>query len=145
MIRQLITAMGVVFLVVVSSQAAQVLVPGPEGDCGFSKLKTTRPSHFTEVTRVEPQYPPAAKAAGVTGTVQVWVLINKDGLVEKTCPSYIDGEPEPDRSLVISAEAAALQWRFHKNFGFSSADGLRFDYIEKGLVFNFVLGKSADE
>jgi len=142
MIKKIAIALVMILIAAISLQAAQILVPGIDGDCGFSKLKTMRFSHFDEESRVLPQYPPAAKAAGITGTVYVWILINKDGLVEKTCPNYEKGKPVPDKSLVIAAEAAALQWRFDKNFGLPSADGidkLRFNYIEKRLDFNFVL------
>jgi hypothetical protein len=68
-------------------------------------------------------------------------------LVEKTCPYYAKWRPKPDRSLVIAAEAAALQWKFDKNFGFplSENNSFRFDYIEKGLVFNFVLDGSKEK
>jgi len=59
---------------------AQVIVTGPEGDCGFSKLQPIRIPHYVErgaVSKVTPEYPPAAKAAGITGTVRVRVLIDR--------------------------------------------------------------------
>ena len=68
-------------------------------------------------------------------------------MVEKTCPNYVKGKPKPDRSLVIAAEAAALQWKFPNNFGFSINDKIefRFDYIENLLIFNFVLEDSKEK
>lgn len=121
---------------------AQVTVTGSEGDCGFSKLQPLRIAHYVErgaVTKSTPQYPPAAKANGVVGTVRVRVLINSQGFVERTCPEYVKDQSRPDRSLVIAAEAAALQWAFDPNFGFASHGGLRFKYVQGVLVFNFVL------
>ncbi len=119
--------------------AAQTTVTGPEGDCGFSKL---RPSRMTAerngaVTKVTPQYPRAAKAKGLSGNVRIRILINKQGLVERTCPEYVKGEPKPDRSLVTAAEAAALQWTFDRNFGLQPGDRIRFEYVEDVLVFKF--------
>jgi hypothetical protein len=121
---------------------AQVSVTGPEGDCGFSKLLPTEIAHYVErgaVIKVTPQYPLAAKADGTTGTVRVRVLINGQGLVQKTCPEYVKDQPRPDRSLVIAAEAAALQWTFDPNFGFGGQGTPRFKYARGVLVFNFVL------
>ena len=90
------------------------------------------------MTKVTPQYPRAAKANGVTGTVRIRVLINSQGLVERTCPEYVKDQPRPDRSLVIATEAAALQWAFDPNFGFAHT-GLRFKYVQGVLIFDFVL------
>jgi TonB family protein len=105
-------------------------------------------SDFVErgaINRVTPQYPPAAKARGTSGNVRVRVLINKQGLVEKTCPEYVKNEPKPDRSLVIAAEAAALQWTFDRNFGVKPGDGIRFNYIQGVLVFNFTPEESKEK
>jgi hypothetical protein len=71
-------------------------------------------------------------------TAQTRILINKQGLAERTCPKYTKGEPRPDRSLVIAAEAAALQWVFNRNFGIKREGGIRFDYVEDVLIFKFV-------
>jgi len=121
---------------------AQVTVTGSEGDCGFSKFQPVRISNYVErgaVAKPLPKYPLAAKAAGVTGMVRVRVLINRKGLVQRTCPEYIKDQPRPDRSLVIAAEAAALQWTFDPNFGFGTQPGPVFDYARGVLIFNFVL------
>ena len=132
-----------VFLVFAARFAtAQVTVTGPEGDCGFSKLPSTEIAHYVErgaVTKVTPHYPPAAKADGTTGTVRVRVLINNRGWVQRTCPEYVKDQPRPDRSLVIAAEAAALQWAFSQNFGFAGQGSPRFKYVRGVLIFNFVL------
>jgi len=46
-----------------------------------------------------------------------YLLINRLGLVERTRPEYVKDQPRPDRSFVIAAEAAALEWSFSPNFG----------------------------
>jgi Gram-negative bacterial TonB protein C-terminal len=131
-------------LLVAQVSVAQVTVPGPEGDCGFSRFQPLRISHYVEnaaIAKIEPQFPPAAKANGVTGIVRVQVLINRRGLVERTCPEYVKDQPRPDRSLVIAAEAAALQWSFSPNFGLEPEPrhSARLKYTRGVLIFNFVL------
>ena len=90
------------------------------------------------IEKVTPQYPPAAKSKGLSGTVRVRIPINKQGLVERTCPVFVSGEPKLDRGLTIAAEAAALQWKFQSNFGLEPAGGIRFDYAQDVLRFEFV-------
>jgi TonB family protein len=134
-------------LLAMSIAMAQVVVTGPEGDCGFARLQPVRISHYVErgaLAKVTPQYPPAAKAGGIVGNVRVRVLINKQGLVERTCPEFVKDEPRPDRSLVIAAEAAALQWSFDPNFGFGAQQDPRFKYAQGVLVFDFVAGAAKD-
>lgn len=99
-------------------------------------------SHYVErgaVAKPSPQYPLAASTTGITGTVRVRVLINRKGLVQRTCPEYVKGQPRPDRSLVVSAEAAALQWTFVPNFGLDGQAPLAFDYARGVLIFDFIL------
>lgn len=132
-------------ILIAGCSASQVTATRPEGDCGFAKLQPRQISHYVErgaLTKVEPQYPLAAKAAGTTGSVRVRILINRAGLVERTCPEYVADQLRPSRSLMVAAEAAALQWRFDPNFGFVSGGALRFKYVEGVLVFNFVLDSS---
>lgn len=133
---------AVLFVLAAGICAAQVTVTGPEGDCGFSKMRARQIAHYVErgaVTKPAPQYPLAAKVAGITGTVRVRVLINRNGLVQRTCPEYVKDEPRPDRSLVVAAEAAALQWTFDRNFGFGGQAPPAFEYARGVLTFNFVL------
>src|SRR5687768_3033656 len=94
---------------------SQTLIQGPEGDCGLYAFRPRHVSHFVEgsaVTKVVPQYPPIAEAKGFIGAVRIRIVINKQGVVERTCPVYAQRERKPDRSLIVAAEAAALQWRF---------------------------------
>jgi len=109
-------------------------------DCGFSKMNARHITHFVDravVSKVEPQYPPDAEAKGISSTVLVRVLINKEGRVERTCPVYEGKEPKPDRSFVIMAEAAALQWKFKANFALEPGGDIRFDYAWDIIVFKF--------
>lgn len=132
--------LATVILISALRLSAQQLVQGPEGDCGFSEFHPRHMSHFVDkgaLTKATPQYPLAAKAKSLGGTVQVRVLINKNGLVERTCPVYVRQEKAPDRSLVVSAEAAALQWTFKPNFGIEPVGGIRFDYIHGVIMFQF--------
>jgi TonB family protein len=97
-------------------------------------------THFVDkgaVEKVMPQYPPAAQAKGLGGTVRVRLLIDKQGLVERTCPVYVRHGKRPDRSLVVAAEAAALHWKFKPNFGIEPAGGVRFDYVYDVILFQF--------
>jgi outer membrane biosynthesis protein TonB len=94
------------------------------------------------LSKETPEYPRATKAAGITGTVRVRVLINIKGFVERTCPEFVVGLPRPDRNLVIAAEAAALQWTFEPKFGITSARTPWSMYIEDVLIFKFVLDPS---
>ena len=139
------TKLILLFLLGCQLALAQVTESGPKADCGFSAFHPIRVSDFLPravLHREEPQYPRATKASGITGTVRVRVLININGFVERTCPEFVVSLPRPDRNLVIAAEAAALQWTFTPNFGFTSKNIPRFKYIEDGLIFKFTLDPS---
>jgi protein TonB len=56
------------------------------------------------VTKVAPVYPAAAKAAGITGTVNLSVIVGTDGTVQEL--TVVDGPPE----LTQSALDAVKQW-----------------------------------
>src|SRR5258708_21366789 len=60
----------------------------------------------TLVRRVAPEYPQAARSAGITGLVQLRILVGTTGKVIAVRP--IDGPLE----LQIAAAAAAKQWIF---------------------------------
>jgi hypothetical protein len=136
----MMTSSAVILFVLPLLAVAQVTVEGPEGDCGFSKVNSRHISHYVgrgAVKKVQPTYPPAAKTNGIAGVVRVRILVNKRGQVERTCPVFVKGVDRPDRSLVVAAEAAALQWLFQPNFGFPPGGNLQFDYVDDVLVFDF--------
>jgi periplasmic protein TonB len=58
------------------------------------------------VRRVQPEYPAMARAAHISGTVQLRAIITKDGTVREL--QVISGNP----LLVQAARAAVLQWRY---------------------------------
>ena len=107
-------------------------------ECDFASYHPVWESHFVSRTvtkKVEPIYPSEAAHRGVQGRVNVKILVNRDGNVEKACA--IDG----DQTLKDSVEKAALQWKFKPYFGAPNAAkvGSR-KYTEAVIVFNFVLG-----
>lgn len=57
--------------------------------------------------KVNPTYPPSAKAAGVQGEVRLDVTISKDGL-----PEQIQVLSSPSDDLTQSATEAVRQWRY---------------------------------
>ena len=59
------------------------------------------------VTKVQPIYPAAAKAAGIQGTVELDVTISKDGV-----PEDIRVVSSPSDELTESALEAVRQWRY---------------------------------
>ena len=58
------------------------------------------------VKQVAPEYPAAAKSAGIQGTVTLAIVIAKDGTVVSTTP--VDGPP----ALIPAAQAAVMQWAY---------------------------------
>jgi TonB family protein len=108
-------------------------------ECDFTVYQPVRESHFVQravTKKVEPIYPPDAVNRGIQGWVNVKILINRDGDVEKACA--IDG----DQSLKDAVEKAALQWKFKPHFGAAKATeaGSR-KYMEDVITFNFDLEK----
>jgi TonB family protein len=59
------------------------------------------------INHVDPVYPAAARAAGIEGTVTVFVTIAEDGTVETAEP--VDGSP----ALAAAAINAVKQWTWH--------------------------------
>jgi TonB family protein len=109
--------------------------------CDFTKFKARYVAHFVERTalnRAVPTYPDTAKTKGIAGEVQVAILINKDGQVERACPLIPAEANPPDSSLVAAAKLAALQWTFPRNFGFPENQRIHFDYVKGMLKFRFV-------
>ncbi len=107
--------------------------------CDFSSFKPVSISEFIPkavVKKVLPEYPDAAFKRRQQGRVTVKVLIKLDGTVEKACAT-VRGP------LAASAEKAAKQWLFKRNFGF---DQPRYgEYAEARLVFLFVIRNGRGE
>jgi len=82
------------------------------------------------VRHVDPTYPESAREARIAGRVNVSVLINRQGQLERVCSV---GPME----LRVAAETAAVQWRFRRPTVNAGTDPL--PLIEQGLVFNFVI------
>lgn len=102
--------------------------------CDFSRYKPLIMSHVllhSAVKKVEPDYPPIAKAAKAQGQVEVRILVDRNGGVIDAC--VVEGHP----LLQPAAKNAALQWKFKKNFGLLRKQKQR--YIEGSLFFTFRL------
>ena len=105
-----------------------------ESQCDFSSYNPLVISHAllgTAIKKVVPEYPPIARAAHVKGEVQVKILVDRKGNVVESCVAH--GHP----LLRDAAEKAALEWKFKRNFGFSSKSKFKQQYIQSWLVFNF--------
>jgi TonB family protein len=106
-------------------------------ECDFTAYQPVRESHFVQRTvrkKVKPIYPHEAATRSVQGWVNVKILINRDGNVEKA--RAVDG----DQTLKNAAEKAALQWKFKPYFGAANAakTGSR-NYMVDVIAFNFDL------
>lgn len=87
------------------NQPASVLPPPPSRPA----TRATRPSSFMEgllVHRVQPNYPPLARAARIQGSVVLQAVISKGGSIENL--QVLSGHP----MLVRSAIEAVQQWRY---------------------------------
>lgn len=62
------------------------------------------------ITRVEPEYPPLAKAARIQGTVEFTATIGSDGVIKNL--QLVRGHP----LLVNAAKEAVLQWKYRPTF-----------------------------
>ena len=81
------------------------------------------------VHRVEPPYPPMAKAAGIRGQVVLRAIVAKDGSIENL--RVIAGHPV----LVKAAVEAVRQWRYRPYL----LNGEAVE-VETEVTVNFVLG-----
>jgi outer membrane biosynthesis protein TonB len=100
--------------------------------CDFTAYVPTRISDWLPrgiTKRATPSYPVDARRRGVKGNVSVFILINRQGAVERVCST---GPTE----LRKAAEAAAVQFRFRRPTINEGIDP--FGYIEETLVFNFL-------
>jgi TonB family protein len=73
-------------------------------------------------------YPSDARRRGIKGTVSVFILINREGAVERVCSTG-------PKELRKAAEAAAVKFRFRRPIMNEGDDP--FEYIQETLVFNF--------
>jgi TonB family protein len=83
--------------------------------------------------RTKPTYPAQARLKKTAGTVNVFVLINRQGYVERVCSIG-------PKELRSSAESAAVEWRFRRPTINEGIDP--FGYIQEILVFKFVLDQT---
>ncbi len=121
-------------------QISSISVPEPSQyppqhttPCDFSTYRPTRISDWLPrgvVRRAVPSYPADARRAGIKGTVNVFILIDRQGVVERVCSTG-------PRQLRKAAEAAAVEFRFRRPTINEGIDP--FGYIQETLVFKFVL------
>ncbi len=108
---------------------------GKTSDAGIAARKSEIALEQEAIKKVEPVFPPIAKAARASGEVKVEVTIDKDGKVVSA--RALSGHP----LLRDSALAAAQQWKFRPIM--VSGKPAKFSGI---LTFNFVLddGKKSE-
>ncbi|HEX3251926.1 MAG TPA: energy transducer TonB [Pyrinomonadaceae bacterium] len=131
----LLKAMLLTSLVAPASQFTGQLVQTKQGaNCDFSSYNPLILSHplVSAASRtIDPVYPEIARQAKVQGTVEVRILVNRDGEVMDAC--IVEGPP----LLHSAARNAALQWKFKKNFGLTHKQRRRF--VESSIAFKFSL------
>lgn len=104
--------------------------------CDFSAYHPTSISDWLPagvLKRTKPTYPAQARLKKTAGTVNVFVLINRQGYVERVCSIG-------PKELRSSAESAAVEWRFRRPTINEGIDP--FGYIQEILVFKFVLDQT---
>jgi TonB family protein len=119
-------------------QISSVFVPEPYEypsqhtmPCDFSRYRPNRIPDWLPrgvVQRAIPSYPADARRRGIKGTVNVLILINMQGTVERVCSTG-------PRALRKAAEAAAVKFRFRRPTINDGVDPL--GYIQETLVFKF--------
>ncbi len=118
--RKMVVPRRIAFEPTASAQAGQQRVPG--GALQSSAIK-----------KVQPSYPPIAKAAGAEGAVQVQITVNESGEVADA--QVVSGHP----LLRDPAIAAAKQWVFKP-----TEIGGQAKKVQGTLTFNFVLQKDTE-
>ena len=83
------------------------------------------------IHRVEPAYPPLAKAARIQGTVQLQAIISKNGAIQNL--QVLSGHP----MLVTAAVEAVRQWRYRPYI--LNGDPVE---VETQITVNFVLSRN---
>jgi TonB family protein len=113
------------------------------GECDFKQYKYLVIDHFPSdwiLKKVQPKYPNVAKDAKIEGSIHVQLLVDREGNVFKACVTQ--GHP----LFQEAAKAAALEYKFKKNFGFKSLNkqwGIR--YVQTWVIFNFRLDDKNSE
>jgi len=82
------------------------------------------------IHRVEPIYPPIARAAGIQGSVIIAAVIGTDGVVEKL--QVVSGHP----MLTKAALNAVSQWRYRPYF----LNGAPIE-VDTQITVNFILAR----
>ncbi|MGE3384950.1 MAG: energy transducer TonB [Pyrinomonadaceae bacterium] len=103
-------------------------------DCDFSEFSPITVSHFVSTnlkTKVIPDYPPEALSQGVSGIVDMKILIDRNGTVTKVCVF------EGSNLLTEASKDAALKWRFRRDV----SEGKE-SFVEDGIAFKFTLDSS---
>ena len=112
-----------------------------KSDCNFTVYRPLSISHLllkAVVKEVKPQYPAAARFAGIKGEVIVRILVDRKGDVKQAC--VVSGHP----LLRAAARKAALEWKYKENFGVSENFGVtvkqpkKLRFIQTEIVFRFV-------
>ena len=99
--------------------------------CDFSEFKPLVISHAllnAATKKVEAKYPTIARQVKAEGTVEVRIVVDRNGNVVDAC--VVEGHP----LLGPAAKQAALQWKFKKNFGFTYRQK---GYIQTSIFFTF--------
>lgn len=108
---------------------AQTKKPAPQKARNAAKSKSGLEA--TAITKIEPEFPPIAKAAHASGNVEVEVKIDEEGNVSSA--KAFSGHP----LLRTAAETAAKQWKFKPaKLGETPVK------VEGVLTFNFALEKT---
>ena len=84
--------------------------PGPHGwysgPCGCIALRVSHIRKATLLNRVDPQYPPSARQAGIYGPVVIHAIIDREGILQDI--EVLSGPQQ----LRAAAVEAVRQWRY---------------------------------
>ena len=79
-------------------QSIEDLLPGPTFSPYTVAPRIKNPESLAEAKKRE--YPPALRDAGITGTAQVWILIDQEGVVRKTLINESSGQEALDEAAL---------------------------------------------
>ena len=122
------------FLIATAMAQSRMLCSSPNPtvvECDFSRYHPLIVSHAlvkAAVKKVEPIYPVTARNARAQGVVEVRILVDNKGNVKRACAIAGSALLRP------SAEVAAREWKFRKNFGYQRK---QYGYIQASLFFTF--------